>query len=390
MMDRFFPRSGVSLITVMFVAASVTVVADEAETYYLDNIESSVQAKCINCHRSGGQAGSTPLRFTSSALGNHDVFDSYVNNPSPGARANTVLTKIRGGAGHGGGVQVSEGSSEYQKFSKYMELLSAAPEPVPSVPGAPTNVSATAGDKSASVSFSAPADNGGAPITTYTALSSPGAVSGSCAASPCSVTGLTNGTAYTFTVSATNEAGEGPASASSNTVTPVAPSVFRIALEEPVNGEIHSGVGNLRGWAVASSGITKVEILVDGVYAFDAPYGASRGDVGGAFPDVEDSENSGYSLAYAYSLLSAGEHTITARAHSDLGATIEKSNTFTVVKFRSADYISDPDAVDLNSGSCSVSDDEIWVTDALVDGLIYDLKLKWRVAEQGFEIIEAR
>ena len=167
-------------------------------------------------------------------------------------------------------------------------------------------------------------------------------------------------------------------------------SVFRMALEEPVNGEIHSGVGNLRGWAVASSGITKVEILVDGVYAFDAPYGASRGDVGGAFPDVEDSENSGYSLAYAYSLLSAGEHTITARAHSELGTTIEQSNTFTVVKFRSSDYISDPDAVDLNSASCSVSDDEILVIDAIVDGLVYDLKLKWRTAEQGFEIIEAR
>ena len=389
-MRRFFFNVGVVVSPLMAVVAPVTALAEDAESYYLDNIESSVQAKCINCHRSGGQASGTPLRFTASALGNHDVFDSYVNNPSPGARANTVLTKIRGGAGHGGGVQVSEGSSEYQKFSKYMELLSAASEPEPSVPGAPTNVSATAGDKSASVSFSAPADDGGATITTYTALSSPGAVSGSCSASPCSVTGLTNGTMYTFTVSATNEAGEGPASASSNAVTPVAPSVFRMTLEEPVNGEIHSGVGNLRGWAVASSGITKVEILVDGVYAFDAPYGATRGDVGGAFPDVEDSENSGYSLSYAYSLLSAGEHTITARAHSELGTTIERSSTFTVVKFRSADYISDPDAVDLNSASCSVSDDEILVIDSIVDDLVYDLRLKWRTAEQGFEIIEVR
>ena len=389
-MRKFFFDVGVVVSPLMAIVAPVTTLAEDAESYYLDNIESSVQAKCINCHRSGGQASGTPLRFTASALGNHDVFDSYVNNPSPGARANTVLTKIRGGAGHGGGVQVSEGSSEYQKFSKYMELLSAASEPVPSVPGAPTNVSATAGDKSASVSFSAPADDGGATITTYNALSSPGGVSGSCAASPCSVTGLTNGTAYTFTVSATNEAGEGPASAPSNAVTPVAPSVFRMTLEEPVNGEIHSGVGNLRGWAVASSGITKVEILVDGVYAFDAPYGATRGDVGGAFPDVEDAANSGYSLAYAYSLLSAGEHTITARAHSELGTTIERSSTFTVVKFRSADYISDPDAVDLNSASCSVSDDEILVTDSIVDDLVYDLKLKWRTAEQGFEIIEVR
>ena len=165
---------------------------------------------------------------------------------------------------------------------------------------------------------------------------------------------------------------------------------LRVSLEEPVDGEVHSGVGNLRGWAVASSGIEKVEIFIDGVYEFDAPYGASRGDVGNAFPDVENSTNSGYSLSYAYSLLSAGEHTITAIAHSELGATTEVTNTFTVVKFPSSDYITDPDAVNLNSASCSVRDDEILLIDALVEDLIHDVTLKWRTAAQGFEIIEVR
>ena len=384
-MTKFFFMTGTALNLAPLIVSSSMALADEAESYYLDNIESSVQAKCINCHRSGGQASGTPLKFTASASGNHDVFDSYVNSPSLGARANTVLTKIRGGAGHGGGVQVPEGSSEYQRFSRYMELLSA-----PSVPGAPTNVVATAGNGSAEVSFTPPTDDGGARITAYTAISSPDELSGSCSASPCSVTGLTNGTSYTFTVTASNEAGDGPQSAPSAAVTAQAPSVLNMELEEPVNGEIHSGVGNLRGWAVASSGITKVEIFVDGSYLFDAPYGASRSDVRKRYPDVANSENSGYSLAFGYSLLSAGEHTITARAHSELGTTIEKSNTFTVVKFRSADYISDPDAVDLDSASCSVNDDEISVIDAIVDGVVYDLKLKWRTAEQGFEIIEVR
>ena len=60
--------------------------------------------------------------------------------------------------------------------------------------------------------------------------------------------------------------------------------VLRIMLEEPVAGEIHGGVGNLRGWAVATDGIDKIEIMIDGEYAFDAPYGGARGDVGGAFP----------------------------------------------------------------------------------------------------------
>ena len=51
--------------------------------------------------------------------------------------------------------------------------------------------------------------------------------------------------------------------------------VHRVALEEPVAGEIHTGVGNLRGWAVATDGISKVEIFIDGAYEFDAPYGGS-------------------------------------------------------------------------------------------------------------------
>ncbi|MBT5488723.1 MAG: Ig-like domain-containing protein, partial [Halieaceae bacterium] len=97
--------------------------------------------------------------------------------------------------------------------------------------------------------------------------------------------------------------------------------VLRIMLEEPVAGEIHGGVGNLRGWAVATAGIDKIEIMIDGEYAFDAPYGGARGDVGGAFPGVANASQSGFSLAYAYSNLSPGSHTITAVAHTLDGET---------------------------------------------------------------------
>ena len=88
------------------------------------------------------------------------------------------------------------------------------------VPGAPTIGTATAGNAQASISFSAPASNGGATITGYTLTSSPGALTGTGTSSPITVTGLTNGTAYTFTVTATNSAGTGSASAASNSVTP--------------------------------------------------------------------------------------------------------------------------------------------------------------------------
>ena len=90
------------------------------------------------------------------------------------------------------------------------------------VPGAPTITIAAAGDAQAVVAFTPPTSNGGSPITSYTATSSPGGISVSGAASPITVTGLTNGIAYTFTVTATNAIGTGPASAPSNSVTPAA------------------------------------------------------------------------------------------------------------------------------------------------------------------------
>ncbi|MGI1969456.1 putative Ig domain-containing protein, partial [Shewanella baltica] len=90
------------------------------------------------------------------------------------------------------------------------------------VPGVPTAASATAGDTQASVTFSAPIFTGGAAITGYTATSNPGGFTGTSASSPLTVTSLTNGVAYTFTVTATNSVGTGAASAATSSTTPKA------------------------------------------------------------------------------------------------------------------------------------------------------------------------
>jgi hypothetical protein len=87
------------------------------------------------------------------------------------------------------------------------------------VPGVPTNVVAAAGDGQATVDFVPPPANG-SPIKSYTVTVSPGGATFVAKHAPIKVTGLTNGTSYTFIVTATNGVGTGPPSNPSNAVTP--------------------------------------------------------------------------------------------------------------------------------------------------------------------------
>lgn len=89
-------------------------------------------------------------------------------------------------------------------------------------PGTPTNVVATGGFQQATVTWDVPASNG-APITSYTVLSSQGGGTCTNTTNTCTVTGLQNGTSYSFEVYATNLAGPSLLSAYSNAVTPVGP-----------------------------------------------------------------------------------------------------------------------------------------------------------------------
>lgn len=103
--------------------------------------------------------------------------------------------------------------------------LSAASSPSNSVtpvgvPSAPTIGAATTGNAQANVTFTAPGNNGGSAITGYTVTSSPSGFTGTGMGSPIAVTGLTNGIAYTFSVTATNAIGTSVASQASNSVTP--------------------------------------------------------------------------------------------------------------------------------------------------------------------------
>ena len=124
------------------------------------------------------------------------------------------------------------------------------------VPTAPLSVVATPGNASISLNWSAPASNGGATITDYEVeYSSTGGstwysfINGTSTATSASITSLTNGTSYTFRVSAVNSVGMSVASTWSTSVAP------RSAPSTPTNLAITGGAASITAsWTAASSG----------------------------------------------------------------------------------------------------------------------------------------
>jgi hypothetical protein len=94
----------------------------------------------------------------------------------------------------------------------------------PAVASAPTIGSASLVGGAVQVSFTPSTNNNGSTITSYTAVSSPSGITTSGATSPITMSGLASGTAYTFTVYATNAVGNSASSAASNSVTTAVPS----------------------------------------------------------------------------------------------------------------------------------------------------------------------
>ena len=136
--------------------------------------------------------------------------------------------------GSGNGLVFPDGSVQNKAatpltLNEICIAISAAGQQLPTfcgaaitAPGAPVIGTATAGNAQATVTFTPPASTGGSPIIGY-AVYANGILMAGGTSSPLTVAGLTNGTSYTFTVTATNAVGTSLPSAASNAVTPTAP-----------------------------------------------------------------------------------------------------------------------------------------------------------------------
>ena len=108
------------------------------------------------------------------------------------------------------------------------------------IPDAPTiNSATTIGSQTIQVAFSAPSNIGGSAITSYTVTSNPGNITVSGASSPFTFYGLTNGTTYTFTITATNSYGTSTASSASNGAIP-----YTTPSNPSINSAYSTGTGS--------------------------------------------------------------------------------------------------------------------------------------------------
>jgi hypothetical protein len=105
--------------------------------------------------------------------------------------------------------------------------------PIADVVDAPTIGTATATELTASITFTAASTGGTA--TSFTAVSTPGSITGNNSSSPVTVAGLSDGTAYTFKVYGTNSSGVWSAvqSSASNSVTALSPKAAYFTLGDP-------------------------------------------------------------------------------------------------------------------------------------------------------------
>ena len=164
-----------------------------------------------------------------------------------------------------------------------------------------------------------------------------------------------------------------------------------LLVEQPFSNSTYSGVANLRGWAISKNGINRIELFIDGALNTNIPSGGSRPDVGSTFPNYPNSAKSGFSMAFNYSRLSPGQHTMVVRAVDNQGNAKAQTITFFTVRFDiPGNFLDDPEKVNLSTADLEVglNSRSILVKNMELDGKTYTILLDWDTPSQGFSITQ--
>lgn len=216
-------QSGVTLVVTVPVSAVTPTVKARIHSW-LSPGQTTVATPCLGWPDAPGGLQVSPgdhrldVDWTAPA-GNGGTVASYTAAVSPGGATCTVAAPTTScsftGLTNGTTYTVSVVATSDVGGSP---AATATGTPTDHLPGPPTAVTATATHGQAAVGWTAPADDGGSPVTGYTVTATPddgGLPTRTCTAagSPCTVTGLVDGAGYTVTVTAENVHGSGAASA---------------------------------------------------------------------------------------------------------------------------------------------------------------------------------
>ena len=100
-------------------------------------------------------------------------------------------------------------------------------------------------------------------------------------------------------------------------------------IDTPFDGSTINGNTNIKGWFLDDSGVSKIDVLVDGKSIGTAQYGSYRPDVLKVYPDYQNA-NSGYQYSVDTKQIADGQHTLAVKETGENGFTFTLTSQVTI------------------------------------------------------------